>query len=544
MNSLMEKCCDAASYSRLSQDDGDKAVSDSIRNQQELIRNYQKSHPEIHIVEEYSDDGYSGVSFERPGFQKMLEDIKNQKINCIIVKDLSRFGRNYIETGKYLEQIFPALGVRFIAINDNYDSAGDRQQSDQIIIPFKNLMNDSYCRDISIKIRTNLKAKRKKGDFVGAFAPYGYKKDDNDRNQLVVDWSAAKVVQRIFKLKIEGMSNNRIAELLNSEGIYSPYEYKKHSEQGKNFANSYYVSNSAQWTPSAVIRILGNEVYLGHMVQGKTLRPNYKVKAQLPVDQSEWIRVENTHEAIISQNDFAIVQKLFLMDARTPCGEEQVHLFSGLVYCGKCKNVLRRKAVTVKGEKYVYYGCYDEGRTLRCKGISISEEILEKTVLETIKKHIEVILEMDELVRYVDELPLRQKEIQNLNEQMKNIDDDIHRYSRLKNSLHGDYKEGMIDQEEYLELKKIYTDHLNKFKDCMLELENKRQELINGKSRKEECVELFRVYRNINKLDRRMLLTLVDKIEVHSHKRITIRFSYQNEFERMEQLKEMAREEG
>ena len=166
MKSSKKECYFAGAYTRLSQDDGDKAESDSIRNQKELIRNFQKSHSEIHIVEEYSDDGYSGVNFERPGFQKMITDIHEKKIDCIIVKDLSRFGRNYIETGKYIEQIFPALGVRFIAINDNYDSAEKRQPGDQIILPFKNLVNDAYSRDLSVKIRSNLNAKRQIGDYV------------------------------------------------------------------------------------------------------------------------------------------------------------------------------------------------------------------------------------------------------------------------------------------------------------------------------------------------------------------------------------------
>lgn len=209
MKSSKKECYFAGAYTRLSQDDGDKAESDSIRNQKELIRNFQKSHSEIHIVEEYSDDGYSGVNFERPGFQKMITDIHEKKIDCIIVKDLSRFGRNYIETGKYIEQIFPALGVRFIAINDNYDSAEKRQPGDQIILPFKNLVNDAYSRDLSVKIRSNLNAKRQIGDYVGAFAPYGYKKAEDNKNQLTIDWPAAKVVRRIFQLRIEGKSNVR-----------------------------------------------------------------------------------------------------------------------------------------------------------------------------------------------------------------------------------------------------------------------------------------------------------------------------------------------
>lgn len=331
MKSSKKECYFAGAYTRLSQDDGDKAESDSIRNQKELIRNFQKSHSEIHIVEEYSDDGYSGVNFERPGFQKMITDIHEKKIDCIIVKDLSRFGRNYIETGKYIEQIFPALGVRFIAINDNYDSAEKRQPGDQIILPFKNLVNDAYSRDLSVKIRSNLNAKRQIGDYVGAFAPYGYKKAEDNKNQLTIDWPAAKVVRRIFQLRIEGKSNAVIADILNQEGIPCPYDYKRHSPDSRNFASGFHGNGEASWSFNAINRILTNEIYLGTMVQGKSTRPNYKIKKTVVIDQEKWIRVKNTHEAIISQRDFDIVQKLAGIDTRISTGEGEVYLFSGLV---------------------------------------------------------------------------------------------------------------------------------------------------------------------------------------------------------------------
>ena len=191
---LNTKIYNADLYLRLSKEDGDKEESDSIINQKGLILDYLKSMEDIKIHEIRVDDGYSGVNFNRPAFQQMLEDIKAGKVDCVITKDLSRFGRNHIEVGKYLEKIFPYLGVRFIAINDNYDSARSDTQTDNIIIPFKNLINDAYCRDISIKIRSNLEVKRKKGDFVGAFAPYGYRKSEADKNRLEIDEEARHVI--------------------------------------------------------------------------------------------------------------------------------------------------------------------------------------------------------------------------------------------------------------------------------------------------------------------------------------------------------------
>lgn len=216
----------AAVYLRLSRDDGDKVESDSIRNQRSLLRDFANQHNDITLVKEYIDDGYSGANFERPGFQKMLEDAKEHKINCIIVKDLSRLGRNYIETGRYLEKIFPVLGIRFIAVNDHYDSADTENDADQIIVPFKNLINDAYCRDISIKIRSQFDVKRKRGQFISNYACYGYKKDPDNKNHLVIDEYAAEIVRTIFNMKLDGFSAQNIAADLSDMGVLIPTEYK------------------------------------------------------------------------------------------------------------------------------------------------------------------------------------------------------------------------------------------------------------------------------------------------------------------------------
>ncbi|MEF9840410.1 MAG: recombinase family protein [Lachnospiraceae bacterium] len=532
MKSIIEKYS-AGLYVRLSKDDGDKKESDSIKNQKELIRNFKKTHPEIIIVEEYSDDGYSGVNFERPDFQRMIEDIKKKKINCIIVKDLSRFGRNYIETGRYLEQILPFLGVRFIAINDNYDSANATQPNDQIILPFKNLINDAYCRDISIKVRSNLNAKRKKGDFVGAFTPYGYMKSKENKNKLVIDSSAATIVQRIFQMKIAGMSNGGIAESLNKESVLTPYEHKKQSQQGKNYKVNFFVGTNATWSVQTIIRILENEIYLGNMVQGKSRRPNYKVREQVPVEKSEWIRVENTHEPIISHTDFQLVQRLLLIDTRVSPDKDKVYLFSGILVCAKCGEVLIRRMVSSKKEKYTYYGCYTRDRKMKCKGVSIRESVLEEVVLTALQKHIELLVEMDSLLQYVDEIPLHQKEVRLIDEQIEVLEQEVIRYKRLKVSLHEDYHKGLVEQDEYIDLKNIYTTNEKKSGQSIAQLTIKKQNILDGKSQRQECVELFRQYRNIKKLDRRTLVMLIHNISISSSKKMEICFAFQDEFEEM-----------
>ena len=259
-----KKIYHAAIYVRLSKEDGDVATagkreSNSISNQKDLIKNFLKDKKDIVVVSERVDDGYSGSNFERPAFQMMLEDIKKGIVDCVVVKDLSRFGREYIDAGKYIERLFPALGVRFIAVNDQYDSLEGKSQADEIVIPFKNLINDAYCRDISIKIRSHLEVKRKNGEYIGAFTPYGYQKDSDNKNKLVIDVYAAGIVKEIYRMKLSGMSQTAIANALNKQGVLSPMEYK-HS-LGIRIQDNFKTHEQAEWSAMSVKRILENEVY-------------------------------------------------------------------------------------------------------------------------------------------------------------------------------------------------------------------------------------------------------------------------------------------
>ncbi|MBR1442211.1 MAG: recombinase family protein, partial [Firmicutes bacterium] len=248
-------------YLRLSRDDDNKGESNSIVNQKELIKNFLKSKPEIKVNDIKVDDGYTGVNFDRPAFIEMLSEIRSGKVNCVVVKDMSRFGRNYIEVGKYITDVFPFLGVRFIAINDNIDTALTETSSELTIFHFKNLLNDAYCNDISIKVRSQLDIKRKNGDFIGSFAPYGYLKSADNKNKLVVDESVRSVIEEIFNLKISGYSALRIADKLNECGIASPMEHKK--ELGEKFNTVFRKNAVTKWDANSVLRILKNKVYIG-----------------------------------------------------------------------------------------------------------------------------------------------------------------------------------------------------------------------------------------------------------------------------------------
>lgn len=421
----------AADYLRLSREDGDKLESDSIRNQRSLINDFVKQHKEIQLVEEYIDDGYSGTNFDRPAFQRMLEDVKRKKINCIIVKDLSRLGRNYIETGRYLEKIFPFMGVRFIAITDHYDSATGSDDADQIIVPFKNLINDAYCRDISIKIRSQLDVKRKNGQFIGNFAAYGYLKDPEDKNHLIVDEYAADIVRLIFNLKIDGYSSQRIAARLNEMGVLPPLEYKR--SRGMNYNSGFRSGSDPKWAVTSINRILQNELYIGTMVQGKNRKINYKVKKSSPIARENWIRVENTHEAIIPEESFQYVQSLLEIDTRIAPKRKSVYLFSGFVRCGDCGENMVKRSTTKKGKKYCYYHCSTYKNKEGCSSHLISEKMIYEVVLDSVKKQIALLTEAEEIIKKNGMDTYKKVESRSLEQQLK--DPEIRYMYQVKSNL-------------------------------------------------------------------------------------------------------------
>lgn len=524
----------ACIYTRLSKDDGDKPESDSIANQKALIRDFLKRHPEIQIVSEKSDDGYSGVNFDRPAFNEMMDEVRSGKVDCIVVKDLSRFGRNYIESGNYIERVFPFMGVRFIAINDNYDSA-EKNHSDSLIIPFKNLINDAYCKDISVKIRSQLEIKRKKGEFIGAFAVYGYLKDKEDHNKLVIDEYASEVVRLIYRLKIQGMSQGRIADRLNEQGILCPMEYK--ISLGMNVQTNFRVHQKAKWSAVSVTRILTNEIYTGVLIQGKSGTPNYKVKKKMQKDESEWIRVEDSHEPIIDKETFWSVQELMKKDTRLAPSESKVYLLSGYVYCNDCGQSMVRKTIPSGKKRYVYYICSTDKAKQGCSSHRISEKKLEETVLAAVQAHIQTVLYMEETLDLIKHLPEQQRNVFNYDAQIVRLKEEIERHSSFKLKLYENLTEGLIDQEEYFMFKKSYTDKISEAEAAIARLEEERTHAIENNAVDHAWAEVFERYRNLECLERKTIVELIEQILVYKDGSIRIVFKYQDEFDkRMEMI--------
>lgn len=518
-----------AIYIRISKEDAEKEAYDSVSivNQRNQINAFiSKEHPEFQVYKEYVDDGYTGINFDRPAIKQLLEDIKLKKINCIVVKDLSRFGRNYIETGRYIEQIFPFLGVRFISINDNYDSVSLNQENG-FLIPFKNLINDAYVRDISLKRKSQVAIRYKHGDFIGAFPVYGYLRSETDKHKLVIDPYAAQVVKDIFKWKIEGHSNQAIADKLNAMGVLSPYEYKK--SLGWAYATSFKAGDVAKWSPQTVRRILHNQKYIGHMVQGMEGKPNYKVKKKLQKPESEWIIVEDTHEPIISKEDFQLVKRLMGADTRTSPNRKEIYLFSGLLKCGSCQKSMVRKPQ----KAYVYYVCRSHKRSTQLCAMNgmINEEKLKQCVLHMIQKQMDTLMVVDDLLNYIYQLPLSKGEIQKVDMRLKKKQDEYAYYSQLEMGLYEDYKSGVLSQENFQMLQKKYKGRIAEIRKTLSELDRELESMMNQNEISSKWIQDFMKYGKISELNRSVVISLIKEIIIYNKNTIEIHFTFQSEFE-------------
>lgn len=551
----LKKVYHASIYLRLSKEDGDvttgsKNESNSIANQKSLIMDYLKDKHDIQVVSIREDDGYSGVDFNRPGFQLMLEDMKKGIIDCIIVKDLSRFGRNYIEVGRYLEKLFPMLGIRFIAVNDNYDSL-EVDTAHDIVMPFKNLINDSYCRDLSIKIRSHLAVKRKNGEFIGAFACYGYLKDPENKNHLVIDTYAGPVVQDIFRMKINGYSQYKIADILNEQGILSPMEYKR--SIGVHFETSFKVNPKALWSAKAVSRILTNEVYTGVLVQGKQTTPNHKIKVRQAVEEKDWIRVENAHAPLIDPCLFEIVQTLLERDTRTSPKADSVFPLSGLLYCGDCGQPMVRKTTTysLKGvgefqpQKYSYFVCQGQSKDKGCSWHRIREKELLDAVLQAVNHHVKNVLNTEKALKDIDTAPSVQFLIQKYENHIAKKEIELKKAEKLKVGIYEDLKDGLLDKAEYLKLKQEFDSRIEDASEAIRSLRQEISALQENHSEHYAWMDYFKEFGELQELTRWAAVITINRILVFEDNRIKIVFNFEDAFmQAQELLRELEGKEG
>ena len=519
-NSTVFKLYDVGIYLRLSREDETTGQSESIENQKKLLERYVIEQG-WNIKEVYIDDGYSGLTFDRPSFNKMIADIENKKINLVITKDLSRLGRDYIETGYYLERFFPEKQIRYIALSDSIDTYMANGNND--LTPFKAVINDMYARDISKKIRVVMDSKRKNGEFVSAFAPYGYKRDTHNKNKLLIDENVSHIVKRIFDLYVSGKGINAIAKILNEEKIISPLAYK---ETFCNFNNPRTIHRL--WKFSTVRQILINQIYIGNLIQKKAEKINYKSKMYRKVPESEWIAVFNTHEPIVSEEQFYLVQELIRKNVMTYTKKEgATHLLNGLVFCKECGSKFTYRQA--KGRKMAM-NCqlyWKLGKNF-CKSHVMTEYRLDNYVLKNLKEISEKLIDDNFYEQFKG---LQQKKESSSNEdEIKRIEYRFDEIKKIVKSVYEDKVRGIITDDTFIDMSKDYNtekENLNVRYQILI------KQIKEDKTKKNIRTDYLNLLKDIvlfDKADKSILCQLINKIEIDQDRNIYISYNFDNPF--------------
>lgn len=534
IDKILSKSYMAAVYLRLSKEDEDlsqrtdKTESNSIANQKALILHALESMPEVTLFDIYIDDGYSGLNFERPEFRRMYNDICNGKVNMVIVKDLSRLGRDYIDSGRYVQKVFPSLKVRFVSVLDHYDSLTASQSDTNLLIPVRNFVNDSYSRDISGKVRSHQEVMRENGLYVGSFVAYGYKKSKDNRKRIEPDAYAADIVKKIFAWKLGGMSAERIALKLNQLGVMAPSEYKRF--QGTNYKSGFQTKAKALWSAKTVIRILKNRIYIGVLEQGKREKVNYKLDKVVEKPEDEWAVVTGVHEAIIDRTDFENVSRLLAVDTIKAPEDDNSYLFSGMLFCSECGRSMVRRVNRYKNGAYVYYICSTYNKGKGCTRHGIEEAAVNEIVADSIRRHIEQIAELEEIVREVGMMEKKSRDVIANDQEILRKYEEAGQCRKMEVSLHKDFLEGVISKEEYIQFSAIYSQRAAEAEQAADKMKTEMEEVLQKGLLTNKWLSQFMRDRNIGELDRNLMLQLVEKIVVHEEKRIEIFFKYEDEY--------------
>lgn len=519
-------------YCRLSSDDGDNAESDSIGNQRQIIKDFLKKEENIVIVDYYSDDGYSGTSFNRPEFKRLFTALTNGDINTIIVKDLSRFGRNYIEVGNYIEQIFPLYNTRFIAVNDNIDSYKDPKSINNVIVPFKNLMNDEYARDISQKVRSVLINKSKNGEWVGGTCPYGYKKNPDNIHQLIIDEEEAPVVRKIFQMAVDGYGHIRIAKFLNDNGILCRKEVQRRKKY-KLSMNPEEVEAIYHWSTSTIGKMVTSEIYIGNLVWNRTGSVSYKNHKQIYKPKDEWIIVEGTHEPIISVEDFKKIEEIISERVAKKKKPEKLTIYKYKIKCADCGRAMCKIVDTREGKNSANFYCRNYKTTSnKCTPHKIRISDLDSMVIESIIMQIKAVLNIEKTVKQMRDTNTitNKKEFEDKIEKLK---EDIEKIKKLKRLSYENWKLEKITKEEFIISSNDYESKIEKFNSEIKKYEELVENSLKDIKEEEYWIEHFRRNKKVKNLSREVIEELIDCIYVHEGGNITIKFKYQDEYERV-----------
>lgn len=541
---LQKRIYKTALYVRLSVLDSGKKGSDTVETQEAMLRRYIQGKPHFTLVSVYVDNGESGVNFKRDEFERLMGDVKAGKVDCIIVKDLSRFGRNYIETGEYLEKIFPFLGIRFIAINDGYDSI-DPSAADSLSMHLKNLVNDVYARDISRKIGPVLRGKQERGEFIGAWAAYGYVKSEKDKHRILVDEESASIVRDIFRWRLEGLSYQRICRRLTERNIPSPsqYRYAKGLVKDEKWTN-------VPWRVQTIKGILCNEVYLGHMVQGRKRESLFYGQKQAFVPKEQWIIVKDTHEPIIDRPIFDAVQRLDCQKAdeytaiqeRFSELQNTENILKGLVCCGDCgtnlvryKNVRENKHKEPKFHVWYNYICPVHSSDLtKCSFLSIPERKLLDSVYGAVQSQIITAIDMEKMLKSHVGRSSAQEEKDRLEVQIRQADENLQRSVRYRERLYDDYADHLMNEQDYIYAQRRYKEQEASYQRQLEELNLAYQGIREEKDEDNPLLKRLLRFQGKAELTREMAVELIDKITVYNSASVHIDFRFQDEYQRLQ----------
>ncbi len=509
-----------AFYIRLSVEDN-KNRGNSIEHQQMLLKNFVAVNPEFHVVKTYIDNGKTGTNFERPAFQEMLQDIEAGKIQCVIVKDLSRLGRNYIDTGYYIQSYFPSYKVRFIALNENFDT--QKEDANNILLPVLNMINESYALDTGKKIREQAARDMRAGKFIGDKAPYGYKKSSEDCHKLIVDEEAANVVKQIFQWVLERISYDKIAILLNEANILTPGFYGKK----KGLISSKKLIGQGYWNTFTIDKIVKSEIYTGDMVQGKSTKIGNK---QIKTDKKDWIIVKNTHEAIISKETFEKAQQYRAEIAKKSKSKNKIpyteNVLKGKIYCQCCgKNLNRGREITkTKGEIYFFY-CITNWRIKKgnCEGVYIKEQKLFQEIFSLFLKKRNLFLEKEKFLR--KQIQSMQKNIALWKQQQAKLEMQMNEKRVYLQTLYESFIDGVITQIEYKELRENYQNEIEDLLSeitCLEEIQqNTHQKIENILNLKEEFQST-----QILEMTKEFADKFIERVEVFPDNTVTVKFYF------------------
>lgn len=522
-------------YVRLSVEDSGKPGADTIEAQRELVQNFILSQPDMNLCGVFSDNGRTGTNFDRPGFLQLMGMVREGKIDCIVVKDLSRFGRNYLETGNYLERVFPLLDVRFVAISDSFDTLTAERSTDGYIVPLKNIMNELYSKDISQKIRPALVSKQQRGDFIGSWASYGYRKRTDDPHRIEIDPETAPIVREIFQWRLSGMAITQISRKLNERGTPSPakYHYLKGEVKAERYAN-------VVWHPAVINQILGSEVYLGHTVQGRKRSRFCEGQKQEVLPRDQWTVVRDTHQPLIDTETFQAVQELnaernAAYHARLGCYDAlgtTPNILKKLVFCADCgRPLVRYKNVSNKGtNRYYVFICQSHSDDpASCPKKYIHESVLVEVLWDTVRRELELAGAMEKLVKKYSRSAEHLSQETSLARQVADVQKRLSRANALYDSLYQNYVDKLMTETEYTELKEQYRSDIKAAEARLAEL----NETIRTQQRQTvqnpwltNCTR----YRDESRLTDEVAHALIERIEVDADNHVSITMRYRNEY--------------